>query len=174
MTGLLTLYFYSLTGNVMLANDTHFIPQPARSRSFKALPQFVSRGSSWSMAARCSACSSLRPAWRGGGGGWSCRSWRTVGAEGHKSQPPAEQGHQIKVYCYDLVHSAVKAAADNYKERKLVVPLVSSQINITHELKGKCFEGILNSPVPYIKSHQIALELELELDRRGVILTTGE
>lgn len=64
-----------------------------------------------------------------------------MGAEGHKSQPPAEQGHQIKVCCYDLVHSAVKAAADNYKERKLVVPLVSSQINITYRLKVERFEG---------------------------------
>lgn len=69
------------------------------------------------------------------------RSWRTVGAEGYKSQPPAEQGHQIKVCCYDLVHSAVKAAADNYKERKVVVPLVLSQINITYWLKNKQFEG---------------------------------
>lgn len=76
----------------------------------------------------------------GGRGGWSCRSWRTVGAEGHKSQPPAEQGHQIKVCCYDLVQSAVKAAADNCKERKLVVPLVSSQINTTYRLKDKRFE----------------------------------
>lgn len=64
-----------------------------------------------------------------------------MGAEGHKSQPPAEQGHQIKVSCYDLVHSAVKTAADNYKERKLGVPLVSSQMNIAYRLKDKHFLG---------------------------------
>lgn len=57
-----------------------------------------------------------------------------MGAEGHKSQAPAEQGHQIKVCCYDLVHSAAKAAADNYKEGELVVPFVSSQINITYRI----------------------------------------
>lgn len=58
------------------------------------------------MAAGCSACSSVHSAWRIRAG--SVRSWRAVGAETNKSQPPAEQGHQIKVCCYDLVHSAVE------------------------------------------------------------------
>lgn len=51
-----------------------------------------------------------------------------MGAEGNKSQPPAEQGHQIKVRCYDLVHPAVRVVQLVIKKRKKsVVPLVSSQ-----------------------------------------------
>lgn len=41
-----------------------------------------------------------------------------MGAEGNKSQPPAEQGHQIKVCCYDLVHPAVRGVQLVIKKRK--------------------------------------------------------
>lgn len=51
-----------------------------------------------------------------------------MGAEGNKSQPPAEQGHQIKVCCYDLVHSAVRGVQLLIKKRKKICcSLVSSQ-----------------------------------------------
>lgn len=52
------------------------------------------------MTAGNTACISVHPAWRMGAG--SVGSGRAVGAEAHKSQPPAEQGHQIKVCYWDL------------------------------------------------------------------------
>lgn len=63
-----------------------------------AVPWCVSRGSSWPMAAGCTARSRVHPAWTISEGG-SFRSWRAVGAEANKSQPSAEQGHQIEVCC---------------------------------------------------------------------------
>ena len=52
------------------------------------------------MTAGYTARIGVQPAWRMKAG--SVGSWRDVGAEAHKSKPPAEQGHQIKVCSRDL------------------------------------------------------------------------
>lgn len=70
--------------------------------------------------AQLAAVLTLHGGGRGRGAGGPCRSWRAVGAEGNKSQPPAEQGHQIKVRCYDLVHPAVRGVRLVIKKKNLL------------------------------------------------------
>lgn len=62
-----------------------------------------------------------------------------MGAEGNKSQPPAEQGHQIKVCCYDLVHPAVRGVQLVIKKRKKICCSSSffSKISSTGESESK-------------------------------------